>query len=78
MAKLVAISLQKLSPFTSEYTQDEITSDGEISKTTKSSCITHPCLAGASATLLTSRNTCYTLQRGNLPISDLQSASREE
>ena len=32
MAKLVAISLQKLSPFTSEYTKDEITSDGEIQK----------------------------------------------
>ena len=61
MAKLVAISLQKLSPFTSEYTKDEISSDGEISKTTKSSCITHPCLASASATLLASQNTCYTL-----------------
>jgi len=32
MAKLVAIRLQKLSPFTSQCTKEEITSDGEISK----------------------------------------------
>ena len=35
MAKLVAINLQKFSPFTSEYTKDEISSDGEISNDSK-------------------------------------------
>ena len=41
MAKLVAISLQKFSPIVSEYTKEEITSDGTISKITKSSCMLH-------------------------------------
>ena len=47
MTKLVTLSLQTISPFTSEYTKGEITSDEEISKTTKSFCITRPCLSTA-------------------------------
>ena len=78
MAKLIAVSLQKYFPIVSEYTEEEITSDGAISKITKSSCISHPSLANASATLLTSWKACYTLQCWNLLISNLQSASREE
>ena len=41
MAKLVAVSLQKFSPIVSEYTKEEITSDGAISKITKSSYMLH-------------------------------------
>ena len=62
MAKLVAVSLQKFSPIASEYTKVETTSDGEFSKVTKFSCISHPNLASTSATLFTSRKVCYTFQ----------------
>ena len=42
-----------------KYNLIYFTSDGEISKITKSSCITHPFLGSASATLLTSRNAIF-------------------
>ena len=41
MAKLIAVNLQKYFPIVSEYTKEEITSDGATSKITKSSCMLH-------------------------------------
>ena len=72
MAKLLAVSLQRFSPMASEYTKLATTSDGELSITTKYSCILHPNLTSVSATLLTSQNTCCTLKCWNLPNRDLQ------
>lgn len=61
MAKLAALSLQKLSPITFEYTINDISSKEEMLKVTKSFCIVHYFLVNASAHLFASRYTCFTL-----------------
>lgn len=54
MAKLETVSPQKLSPLTSNYSKDDISSEGEVLKVTKSSCKLHHFLASTSTHLFTS------------------------